>query len=72
LGNVLLHIPVGIFNVYVWYKAQSLALLFGVSFIIYQILERQIIHDKAYPEIQGWLWGIAIAIVGWEIINFIW
>jgi len=72
LNNVLIHIPAGIFTVYAWHKAQSLALLFGVGFLVYEAVEWRVIQDKSYPDLQGWLYGICFGIVGWEIIKFIW
>ena len=60
LNNVLLHIPVGFINVAIGLFSGWIGLLFGLGFIVYQLSERKILQDKAYPDIQGWLWGIGI------------
>lgn len=60
VGNVLLHIPVGIVNVAIGVLSGWLALVFGIGFIIYQLSEQKIINDRAFPAIQGFLWGIGI------------
>jgi hypothetical protein len=62
VGNVLLHIPVGIVNTIIAvYLSGWLGLVFGIGFIVYELKEQKIITDKAYPDIQGWLWGIGSA-----------
>ena len=61
LENVLLHIPVGAVNVFVAVYSGWVALLFGAGFLAYEVLQRVVERkDKAYPDIQGWLWGIGI------------
>jgi hypothetical protein len=63
VGNVLLHIPVGVITVIIAMLSPILALAFYYGFIKYELKESRIIHDKAYPDIQGSLWGIGIAAV---------
>jgi len=61
LDNVALHIPVGVINALLCLVSDGLALVFGLGFITYEISQRIILKaDKAYPDIQGWLWGIAL------------
>ena len=60
LDNVLLHIPVGIATVLIGIYSGWLAVIFGYGFIKYEGIERRELRDKAYPDIQGWLWGIGI------------
>ena len=60
LNNVLLHMPVGVATVLLCLVSGWLGLIFGLGFIIYELSERKILEDKAYPDIQGWMWGIAL------------
>jgi len=60
LNNVLLHIPVGIITVLIGIFSGWIGLVFGLGFITYELSERKILQDKAYPDIQGWLWGIGL------------
>lgn len=71
VDNVLLHIPVGVVNVAVYLIFPLLALLFGYGYIKYETTQRRVVQDKAYPELQGWLWGMgltAIVILIWELV----
>ena len=72
LDTVLLHIPVGIINAGIGiYLAKigfpviglAMAGIFGYGFIKYQAIEKKTIHDRCFPDIQGWLWGIGIACI---------
>ena len=63
LDNVVLHIPVGVINTLLCLFSGWIALVFGLGFIVYevvQLVKGKITGDKAYPDIQGWLWGIAL------------
>jgi len=63
LDNVVLHIPVGVINTLLCLVSGWIALVFGLGFITYevvQLVKGKIPEDKAYPDIQGWLWGIAL------------
>lgn len=60
IDNVLLHIPVGIANVCIALFSDWVAGIFGLGFIVYQLNEQKVINDKAYPAIQGFLYGIGI------------
>jgi hypothetical protein len=60
LDNVLLHIPVGAVLVAVSLFSPPVAVIFGIGFIFYELNEQRIIQDKAYPALQGWLWGIGL------------
>lgn len=71
LGNVLLHIPVGGITVAIGLLSGWLALTFGLGFITYELKESKVIQDKAYPDIQGWLWGIAYTAIPILIVRLI-
>ena len=66
LNNVLLHIPVGVANALIGMQFVGVGIVIGVGFLSYEILQRIIERkDKAYPDIQGWLWGLVLtAIIG--------
>jgi len=84
LNNVRLHIWVGIGNVllpvalcfalprfFSPLSAVLIALLFGYGFLKYQRIEQKTVKDRAFPEIQGWLWGIVLSSFGLAIIALI-
>ena len=82
VDNVLLHLPVGVINVGVgvgltlWgfdLLGLGIVLLFGYGFIKYELtqLKTAIPRDKAYDDIQGWLWGIGLTSIGiliWRLV----
>jgi hypothetical protein len=70
LDNVLMHIPVGIINTLICCLSGWLGLIFAYGFIKYERIEQKDIHDKAYPDIQGWLWGIGISAIIIGIIRW--
>ena len=73
LGLVLMHMPVGVINALMFLLFPSvtglgLGLAFGWGFVQYQVNERNEIHDTAYPDIQGWLYGMSVtAITAWFV-----
>lgn len=70
LDTVLLHMPVGVFNVFLLQLLSGwLGLAFCLVFITYEKTERKVISDKCYPDLQGWLWGAGITAVVWMIIK---
>jgi hypothetical protein len=73
VGNVLLHIPVGLINVLIpvalylvlglpgVIAGSAVALAFGIGFVAYQITEGAKIKDRIFPDIHGWLYGMGIS-----------
>ena len=70
LNNVLLHLPlglvilglgVGLDVVGVPFVGAGLVVAFTFGFIMYELSERSVLHDKAFPDIQGFLWGLGFA-----------
>ena len=70
LNNVLLHLPlgaviiglgVGLDVVGLPFVSAGLIVAFTFGFIMYELSERSILHDKAFPDIQGYLWGVGLA-----------
>lgn len=70
LDNVLLHIPVGVGNAFLCMRNENIGLLFGIGFLAYEIMQRIVEKkDKAYPDIQGWLWGMILTGITIGAIN---
>ena len=67
-----LHFPVGLANGLLSLANPSLAIIFGAGFLAYEISENFDEHDKAYPDIAGWLWGLFFtgALIGiWKCLT---
>jgi len=60
LDNVLLHIPIGMLTVAIALFSPLVALAFYYGFIKYETVERRVIRDKCFPDIQGSLVGIVL------------
>lgn len=63
LWRIIVHVPVGIVTVLlsqVETGGTALAVLFTIGFFIYELNEDSDINDKAWKDIVGWLWGVAI------------
>jgi hypothetical protein len=58
--NIVLHISVGLITVIIYLFSSGLGILFGVGFLVFEVWTSKVAHDKGYPEIQGWLWGIGL------------
>lgn len=57
----IMHLPVGAFTYWLTKKNQAAGVVFAAGFIVYEISEHKDIHDHVYPDMQGFLWGEAIA-----------
>ena len=68
LDNVLLHIPVGMLTVVIALFSPLVALAFYYGFIKYETMERRVIWDKCFPDIQGSLIGIVLLAIPLAII----
>lgn len=80
LNNVLLHMITGVGNVSIGILlcavkltaiAVILTAIFAWGYIKYQGVEQGEINDRCYPDIQGWLYGIAFASIGYAIVRLI-
>ena len=69
LDNVLLHIPVGMLTVVIALFSPLVALAFYYGFIKYETVERRVIRDKCFPDIQGSLIGIALLAIPLAIVG---
>lgn len=59
-GRMALHIPVGVAMSLLVIANPVISALFGIGFLVYEVSENFDEHDKAYPDIAGFLWGIAL------------
>lgn len=69
--GLLVHIPVGIFQVFCAWLNPVVGIAFLVAFMVYEIDEDWHISDQAWLDIRGYLWGIAVGAVGLFLIDFI-
>ncbi len=59
-----IHIPVGLFNVFLLYVGIEYGVLFFMGFFIYEISEDFHLKDGAWLDIYGFLIGFGIGVVG--------
>ena len=62
VNRALLHIPVGIFNVFAGFVAWPFSLVFAAGFLAYEVNEDWRLKDNAYIDIFGYLIGLVIGI----------
>lgn len=61
LSNVLLHLPLGGVIAFIGcYVSGALAISAAIIFTLYEIVERKVISDRGFPDLQGALAGIII------------
>ena len=72
LGNVLMHLPVGLVTVALVIFNGWLGLVFGLGFLCYELSEEKKINDTAFQDIKGWLFGMGILGVILLIGGIIW
>lgn len=58
-----IHFPIGGFTAWAGSVHWVFALCLTLGFLAYEISEDWRIKDKAYIDIQGWLWGLGIGII---------
>ncbi|MBA7627925.1 hypothetical protein ES703_35394 [subsurface metagenome] len=61
--GLLVHIPVGLANVAFAWFSPAVAVIFGGGFLAYEVTQ----GSKPHLDIKGWLWGIALGMVGFII-----
>ena len=69
LKGLLLHIPVGMFQVFCAWLNPALAIAFLVGFMVYEVNEDWHLKDRAYYDIRGYLWGIVLGAIGLAIFT---
>lgn len=70
-AGLLVHIPVGIFQVFCAWLNPVVGIAFLVAFIVYELSEDWKISDGAWLDIRGYLWGIAIGASGLFLLELI-
>ena len=67
--RLLLHIPHGVFNVLVVlithpseHTGSTLAWIFAIGFLVFELAEERVLHDKAFHDLVGWLVGIVVGV----------
>ncbi len=63
LARLLLHLPVGAFNAWLFSQGPALGAAFLLMFAVYELNEDMRLKDGAWKDIAGWLWGYAIYLV---------
>lgn len=58
--GLMVHIPVGMANVAIAWFSPAVAVIFGGGFLAYEITQ----GSQPHLDIKGWLWGIALAMIG--------
>jgi len=62
---IIVHVPVGAICVLLAYVHWVLALIFGLGFLSYEIIQEWRIADKGWRDIKGFLWGLGIGGLIW-------
>lgn len=57
-----IHIPVGLFNVFLLYVGIIYGILFFAGFFIYELNEDWHLKDNAWLDIYGWLIGFGLGV----------
>lgn len=70
-AGLLVHIPVGIFQVFCGWLNPVAGIAFLVAFMMYELNEDWHISDQAWLDIRGYLWGIAMGSIGLFLVEFI-
>ena len=60
MKRLLLHVPVGIFNAWLFTVLVHFGWAFLLLFVVYELNEDKRIKDSAYKDIIGWLYGFAL------------
>jgi len=60
LARVLMHIPVGLVACLLVYAHWSLAIIFAMSFLYYELNEDMHLSDEAFKDVKGFIWGCGI------------
>jgi len=62
VSRALMHVPVGILNVFCLYVGIVFGVLFFAGFFIYELQQDYRLKDGAYLDIFGWLIGFGLGV----------
>lgn len=62
-----IHLPVGLLNVVLLWANPPLGILFGVSFLAYEVTQ----GSKAHLDIVGWTWGLGAGGIVWAMCEWL-
>lgn len=63
-GRLWLHIPVGITNALLFGICEPAGVVFAAGFMLYEAAQDLHHQDRCYPDLAGWLWGLAGSVIG--------
>lgn len=68
--RAIIHYPVGFFTAWLATETWVIAILLGVGFLVYEVIEDWRIHDKSFKDVFGNLIGLGsggfiFALLGW-------
>lgn len=72
LYRAILHFPAGVLAAALITIVAPLGLLFGVTFLTYEISQDWRKGDNAFKDILGFAWGIGAGGVGYAIWGLVW
>lgn len=61
IGRVLLHVPVGLIAGFMYFAHWSFPVIFIAAFLVYEKNQDKYVHDQAWKDIKGAIWGMGIA-----------
>lgn len=73
----LVHVPVGIANVYLYYYCPAVGGALTAGFLAYEFMQEWGVmakltrrdYGQSHRDIQGWMWGLALAGLAWGILK---
>ena len=68
--RAFLHIPVGLMSVWAFQTSLGIGAAFFLAFMIYELEEDMKLKDGAYIDIAGYLWGLALGVIGLNVWRF--
>lgn len=70
IPRIIVHLPVGIFNAWLFTLGTAYGFAFLLMFLLYEINEDWHIRDSAYLDLASWMWGFVIGTVMMGILRF--
>jgi len=69
LQGLVAHTPHGIVTVFLAIEVHwVIALLFGIGFIVYEVMHEWRLRDNSWNDLAGWLLGMAICGIIYRVI----